>query len=242
MKAVTTFSPEGYEQYGRKCLESLIENWPSEIVVFYERKPDLVHEKLIYRDISTIPERDRFLKLSEKVPESAGYMRQSDGTIEYNFMRDSRKYCHKVFAQMAVDDDLVFWVDADTFVFKPIPEDYLRGLLVDVPYCFFGRDTYTETGFLGFNTQHRMFRLLKQQYLNCYARGVIFQLLGWHDCFAFDFARIGLAGRNLSPAGKGVDHVIAESELGQYLDHMKGARKSLGHSPEQKVKWWENAH
>lgn len=240
MKAVTTFSPAGYKEYGKRCLEGLVENWPSDIVVFYEEKPDFEHPKIIYRPLSEIPERDAFLRLSERVPEAAGYFRNDDGKLEYNFMRDSRKYCHKAFAQMAVDDDLVFWIDADTVVFKPIPEDFLRGLLDGVPYCFFGRTTYTETGFLGFNTKHDLFPLLKRQYMNCYVRGAIFGLLGWHDCFAFDYARIGLSGRNLSPNGQEFDHVIAKSELAQYLDHLKGpSRKRTGYSAEAAVRWWE---
>lgn len=239
MKAVTTFSPEGYEKYGKRCLESLIENWPSDIVVFYEEKPDLEHPKLIYRNLDDIPERKTFLKLCDKVPESTGMMRFPDGTLQYNFMRDAKRYSHKAFAQMAVEDDLVFWVDADTVVFKSIPEEYLTGLLDGVPYCHFGRTTYTETGFLGFNQTHNLYKLFKQQYLTCYLKGVIFTMLGWHDCFAFDYARIGLQGRNLSPNGKEFDHVIATSELGQYLDHLKGARKDKGHSPEATVRWWE---
>jgi len=238
MKAVTTFSPRGYRKYGKKCLESLIRNWPSEIGVFYEEKPDLEHEKLIYVPLNSIPERQEFLKLAENIPGSDGMVEREKAPTEYNFMRDALKYCHKAFCQMAVEDDHVFWIDADTVVFKEIQRDFLVSLFDGHPYCYFGRGMYTETGFLGFNQTHQLFPLLKRQYINCYTKGVLFSMLGWHDCFAFDYARIGIEGNNLSPLGKGTEHVIATSILGDYLDHLKGNRKNLGHSPEQKVQWW----
>jgi len=233
LRAVTTFSPEGYEKYGRKCLETFVKHWPIPIEVWYEEKPDFEHEKIIYRPIDGIEDRKKFLEIAKTVP-------GSDGTAQgtYNFHYDAIKFCHKVFCQLETEDDLVYWVDADTVTHKDVPKEMLEGLLKDHPYCFFGRGTFTETGFLGFNKKSHLYEFFKYQYRRVYMEKIIFRLLGWHDCFAFDFARIGIQGNNLSPLGTGTEHVIAMSFMAEYIDHLKGNRKKRGHSPESIVKWW----
>lgn len=233
MRAVTTFSPKGYEQYGRKMLESYVKHWPCPIEVWYEKKPDFEHEKIIYRDIRDIEDRLLFL-------ESARRINGSDGIIKdtYNWEFDAIKFCNKVFCQLESKDDKVFWVDADTVTHSDVPEEMLSGLLEGVSYCYFGRTTWTETGFLGFNKEHPQYKAFHHQYRKAYLDGIIFTMLQWTDCFAFDYAKIGLQGNNLSPNGQGVQHVIAESFMSEYIDHLKGARKIRGHSPESKVRWW----
>ena len=62
----------------------------------------------------------------------------------------------------------------------------------------------------------------------------IFTLPEWHDSYVFDAVRRGLPfleELNWS-AGliKGEGHPLINSEWGAYLDHLKGARKQLGHS------------
>jgi hypothetical protein len=109
-------------------------------------------------------------------------------------------------------------------------------LVRGVPFCYFGRQgkgAYTETGFVGFNTAHEKFKDFRSKYLNCFTSGRIFQQkLGWHDCIAFDLARQGINGNNLSPAGAGMSHVMLNSVITPYVDHCKGPkRKALGYSP-----------
>jgi hypothetical protein len=41
-------------------------------------------------------------------------------------------------------------------------------------------------------------------------------------------------GKNLTPEGRGVNHVWHDSPLAEYMDHLKGPkRKQLGKSPER---------
>ncbi len=214
-------------------LETYVKHWPCPIEVWYEERPDFEHEKIIYRPISSIVDRMLFLGTAKTIP-------GADGVIDdrYHYTYDAIKFCNKVFCQLETQDDLVFWVDADTVTHHDVPPEVLRGLLNGVPYCFFGRGTYTETGFIGFNKKHPEYAALHRQYRRAYMEGILFTLLGWHDCYAFDYARIGIQGNNLSPNGRGMQHVIAESFLSSYLDHLKGNRKTHGHSPESVVKWW----
>jgi hypothetical protein len=61
----------------------------------------------------------------------------------------------------------------------------------------------------------------------------VFALPEWHSAFVFDWVR-GIAQldeANLTPEGRG--HVWLQSPLARYTDHMKGARKALGYSPER---------
>jgi hypothetical protein len=150
-------------------------------------------------------------------------------------MYNAYKFSFKCFAQFDAFtwDDKVFWVDADVITDKDIPIDFLEGLVEGVPFCFLGRDTYTETGFLGFNTKHKDFPKFRKNYENQYKKKYLFRQPFYTDCHAFDAARVGIEGRNLTPWGRGVQHVFVDSVLGEYMDHLKGPRKAKGYSPER---------
>lgn len=71
-----------------------------------------------------------------------------------------------------------------------------------------------------------------------YVTGGLFDLREYHDSFVFDvlrkdFTQRGIRFSNISPElpGKGPGHPFIASELGLYMDHLKGSkRKALGHS------------
>ena len=229
MLVTTSFSPKGYEQYGRKCLESYVKHWPCKILVWYEEKPDFEHELVEYRNLLELEDLDRFLHRLESVSDSDGFV---NGRYNYNF--DARKFCRKVFAQDASFDldSEVFWLDADTVTHQYIPESFLRTLVEGVPFCYLGRArSYTETGFLGFNTQHKCFPAFRANYVTAYTKGRIFsQPRAWHDCIAFDMARGAIQGNDLNKDTpyQGLDHCWPHTVLGQYITHNKGpARKGL---------------
>ena len=229
MLAVTSFNPQK-QPYGLRCLQTLTEFFPGRIIAYVEG--DVSVEGVESRDFFSIPGVKEYLERLKRVPGSDGFC------PEYDYQFDAAKFCRKVFAQDASFDleEEVFWFDADCVVLKPIPEDFLRELVSGVPFCYLGRQgkgAYTETGFLGFNTKHPDFQSFRSKYLSHFTSGKIFsQMKGWHDCIAFDFAREGLKGRNLSPEGAGMVHVVLQSVLAPYIDHLKGPkRKALGYSP-----------
>jgi len=229
--AVTTFGPEGYELYGRKCLQTLDQYFPGRVIAYYEEKPTDAPERVELRDFFEIPNASRFLERIKSVANADG---QTPSGFDFRF--NANIYCRKVFVQDAVFDesDLVFWIDGDSVILKPIPETFFKGLLAGVPFCYLGRsgaEAYTETGFLGFNTKHPDFAKFRANYLPYFTTGRIFsQLKGWHDCIAFDHARQGIRGNNLTPAGCGFNHVLLYSCLAKYIDHLKGKRKQAGYS------------
>jgi len=224
--AVTSFHPDK-QPYGVRCLEGLAEFFPGRIVAYLEGEVSIPGVEV--KDFWAIPGINQYL---EKIKRTPG----SDGVIEgrYDYRYDASKFCRKVFAQdQAFDlDTEVFWFDADCVVFKALPAELLSGLIKGVPFAYLGRNTYTETGWLGFNTQHKKFKDFRAKYLNCFTTGRIFSLTEWHDCYAFDWARQGISGKDLTPGSKGSEHVLLKSVLSKYMDHTKGPRrKALGYSP-----------
>lgn len=178
------------------------------------------------RDWNAIPGAKLYIEKLKRVFGANGV--QMNG---YDFRFDANKFCRKVFAQEAVfdEDELVFWFDADCVFKQPIPEELLREMLKDVCVAYMGRrgnQAYTETGFVGFNTKHEDFPAFRAKYLPYFTSGRVFsQLKGWHDCIAFDQARQGLKGRNLSPDGWSFGQTVPLTVLEPYLSHLKGNLK-----------------
>lgn len=222
MLAVTSFHPEGYRAYGKDCVDTLSKFFPGRVVVYYEdEKPEGSVE---FRDFYSIKGVREYLERLKRHPGADGI-----NAGRYDFRYDASKFCRKVFAQDAVfdEDEHVFWFDADCIVKKMLPQELLTSLVANAPLAYLGRKrSYTETGWLGFNTSHAEFPRFRKNYLSYFTTGKIFsQLVGWHDCIAFDHARQGISGRNLTPNGRGCDNVIQDSPLGQYVAHLKGPRK-----------------
>ena len=228
MLAVTTFSPEGYEKYGFRCVDTLSKHFPGKIVAYVEKDIPPV-DRVEQRDYFSIPGAKEYLTRLERQPGANGW----SGEV-YDYRYDASKFCRKVFVQDAVFDEaeLVFWFDADCVIQKDIPEEFLKSLLDGSALAFMGRGkindkfAYTETGWIGFNTIHLDFQKFRDNYLSYFTTGRIFsQLKGWHDCIAFDYARQGVNGRNLSPNASGISAVIHHTVLSKYITHNKGNRK-----------------
>jgi hypothetical protein len=90
------------------------------------------------------------------------------------------------------------------------------------------------------------------RYQEFYDRDLLFAEEEWHDGFIFDvvrreFEQRGLIrSRNLTPANVTEDHPFINSELGNYMDHLKGKRKKLGRTPAEQLEvpkghaYWAN--
>jgi hypothetical protein len=225
--AVTSFHPAGWT-YAQNCLKGLAESFPGRIVAYAEEVPEF-DSRIELRDFYEIKGVNEYLEKIKRVFGANGH--QING---YDYRFDANKFCRKVFAQDAVfdEDQYVFWIDADCVFFKPIEEEFLVSLVKDVPFAYMGRGkqgsyvSYTETGFLGFNTKHKDFPAFRAKYLSYFTSGRIFQQLrGWHDCIAFDHAREGIKGNNLSPNGQGMNDVLRNTVLAPYMEHLKGRKK-----------------
>jgi len=227
---VTSFSPEGYEKYGKNFLK-FIDFWPGKIICYLEEPIDFEHEKLIKRDFFEIPFALSFITNIKEIHRSNGV---AHGKYNYNF--DVNKFCRKMFCQYEAfkEGGKVFWLDSDLEFKSAIPEQWLNDLFDGQSLVLLDRaGFYSETGFVGFDTEHKDFKEFAERYSDVLKKGIIFSLKRWHDCEAFDWAREG-KGKNLTPwwditkaKTNSIEYleVMSKSILDEYIVHHKGRRK-----------------
>lgn len=225
MIAITSFSPKGYEVYGKKFLESAADYWPTKIVAYVE-EPMQDDDQVSYKLLSEVYGLSAFLEYCNSNPVFRGCVGQG-----YNYNFDAAKFANKAFAQFDAQKytGKVFWLDADLVFKKPVTTEFLEDLFDNHTICALQRPgMYTESGFLGFDTDRGDFKTFLTEYINVYRKGKLFQLRGWHDCYALDYAieRSGVLVKNLSPDfPKNGINVMPHSVLGEYVIHNKGDRK-----------------
>jgi hypothetical protein len=187
----------------------MVKLWPGPVRVYFEGSAPPTLEGIEARPLDSV-ERTNFLK--RNIPKKPG------------FLWDAKRFCHKVFAQLDAmkGGEPFWWIDADVAIFRKPPEALLEQSDV---VTFLGRDTYTETGLVGFNPKHPEFKWFEDRYRSMYVDGGLLALDCWTDCHAFDAARAG-RGKNLTPKGKAFDNVMRESEFGAYMAHFKGPLKA----------------
>ena len=238
---ITSFTSQGYETYGREFIRTFILNWPKTIklVVYYEGaiKIDETADNIEWRTIEEVQGLSKFMDRIKKFPIMTGVLNK-----QYNINYDARM-ARKSYMQahtLNIYGGKVFWLDADAITHTQIPESFLDECLPDDKFCcYLGREPwyYTESGFLGFNANHPLAGEFISKYIAVFESGLFLTLQGWHDCFAFDFIRKFIkheeAFVNLAAhVEQGEMHPYVMSAPGKYMDHLKGQRKSKGHSQE----------
>jgi len=233
---VTSFAPKHWDVYARKMLESFSKHWPGEIIAYVDEIPDEDFPKVTYKLLRKVHGHDQFVSYCL----TAGKDRPSKGDSiftgrfhgGYSYTYDAVRFCHKVFAQFDAfkNGGKVFWIDADSVALDQITKKFLDGLFDGKCLAIFDRPGfYTETGFVGFDTEHPSFKKFLDEYIKVYQKGTLFTLEGWHDCYALDHA-IKLSGcsyTNLGKEWKKGDklEVMDDSTVGLYIKHFKGNQK-----------------
>lgn len=209
MLAITTFPPWAWDVYAKNCVERMVKFWPGPVRVYFEGSAPPALDGAELRPLD-FPERTEFL--ARDIPRRPG------------FLWDVKRFCHKVFAQLDTmkDGEPFWWIDADVAILKPVPEEML---FHESFVTFLGRDSYTETGLVGFNPKHERFHVFEKRYREMYTQLNILSLPHWTDCHAFDAAREH-QGIDMTPGGRGFDNVMEDSKFGAYMAHFKGPRKA----------------
>lgn len=233
--AITTFSPEYYEKWGRECLASLVKYWPGKIVAYYEHdRPDEFTDRVRYRNLFEQRDLTYFLKWTGMVPLINGHL--PDGGYNYNF--NANKFARKVYAitDYAREEVPFFFVGADTRCIKPVPAEFLTGLMDGYPGVFLLRrhlEKHVESDFAGYDPTDRDMRKMLRIYREAYNNGSFLELEGWNDCYVLDrlLDDTGLIKRinNLSDGVKGAGrlgiNVWPNTVLAEYMIHLKGMSK-----------------
>lgn len=251
---VTTFHPAGYAQYAQRMIQTFLETWPQDIVLHAYAEGCTVAESApnlkIYDLEQTVPELGIFKQRYGSNPRYRGEVAFGPGNGKkipgLGFKWDAIRFSHKVFAVCHAarhsGADLLFWMDADMVCHSPMSHAFLDRMVPSTAgVAFLGRrKKYTETGLYALNLTQKATRelvdLMQASYEN--AEQDLFMMPEWHDCQVFDEKRAIIQQRypnwhqvNWSEhlvIGEG--HPLVNTEWRDYLDHLKGDRKSLGRS------------
>ena len=249
--AVTTFNFKKHP-YGIEMINSFFINWPDEIqlLAFVENASSLddskVRNKILLNDYhKEIPEYEEFCKK---------FQHKEKLTDDFRF--NAFRFAYKVYAisqaLKKISSRYLIWLDADIKTHKKIPLDFFEKLVKDNSYMsYLGREnislehlTYSECGFLIFDTHHSTHKIFWKEMMNMYSGGKLFDEKEWHDSYIFDQVRKKIEKKynvlnfNISKLGlvniesKNDDHVFVTSVLGEFMDHKKGDRKNVKWSPE----------
>ncbi len=263
---VTTFHQPGYEQYGRRMIESFLKNWPQEVIlVVYAENCNVVESapNLIVRDLhQSSPELVAFKEKWKNVPKangdvSADPIRSRRKDAGKGFKWHAIRFAHKVYSifdcARKSNSDILIWMDADTVCHSPITIKNLESMIpADKDLCYLGRKgKYSECGLYSMNLRSQATQDFLKEFQNFYdeAERGIFLLEEWHDSFVFDAVRQRISNLNqLDWAAKlydlrprpgmssGEGHPLINSDWGAWLDHLKGDRKTAGRSKREDLK------
>lgn len=218
---VTSWSPSGYETYGKHWLESFKKHWPPNCGA------KVVTDEDIYADAEA---QDFFRRNAERK------MNIGPG---YNYRMDYVRFAHKVFALkealgLALDTgvDWLVWLDGDVVTTANISEDALAFWLPDdKDIVYLSRNEtwdHPECGFFGINLKTRAGRDFIREFIAGWESDEVLKLGEYHDSYVFGELvkrTPGLKIHDLCPRSTGLD-AFTPSPLGKYLDHRKGGRKA----------------
>lgn len=187
MKYVTSFSKKGYEQYGRRFLETYVQYMRHPIVVYVEDPCDFSHPLVSYRDLFGVPGCKDFLS---RMLFNIMHGKMWDGTYDYRYAVN--RFCRKHFAafdaaetESAQGGDWLVWVDADVEMGAPLPDP------VDGPFMYYlGRpEWHSCSSYVAWDLRKSCSADWWINIRNVYLSGTVFALPEWHDAFINDWVR-----------------------------------------------------
>jgi predicted O-methyltransferase YrrM len=201
IKVISSFSVDGYKLYGKEFLESYIKYWPVPIHVYLEGSkknyPNLISDaNIIYHDLFKIPGCTATLEAMGKFQAMSGII---SGKQDYRF--NIYRFARKIFAQCDAatnQDDLFFWLDADTSFHGEVTEEWLRDLFKESirgkPFMVYqGRPKWHScASFVGWDPTHEQNVPFWTKYFELITTGTFLLLPEWHDSFILDALRDGM--------------------------------------------------
>jgi len=234
---------------------------PEQITVYKaERQLDLLQDfKKQWKDVP---------KANGIPPDDIKARRPRDWHKEFKW--DAVRFANKVYAVVDAcaksQKDWVVWMDADTFVHSPWSYEKFKELLPDNKWITYvgrgkGSQTWPECGFYGLNLNDKVCIdfIRKFEWMYEDADNGIFTLEEWHDSYVFghilnkmkkEYPNVLDYSENIyvqTAKTGGGGHPLINSELGKYIDHMKGDRKVTGKSKRKDLmsirqeEYWQNA-
>lgn len=239
-RVVTTMNLAGWEQFGKRMVESFLEKWPAEclpLVLYAEGFDPPALPGLEVRRLPTWMQ--KFKADHATVPARTGHIGAG-----YDYRQDAVKFAHKVaaltdFALGLVDGECAIWLDADTFTHSHVTTAWLESLFPgDGGYiAWLDRvNSHPECGFVMFKTAHSYHRNFMEGFRTLYATGRVFDLPETHDSYVLWHLVVRKCATMKIPTpvslsgDKRWHHPFVNGPLGDCMDHMKGPRKAEGRS------------
>lgn len=257
---VTTFHQEGLDLYAQRFLDSFAERVDKKIkmIVYSEDcspvnpDPDQI---TILESSTALPKLTAFKERWKDIPKANGvcpFPEKRPRDYHKGFKWDAVRFANKVYAVFDAcnrSQGWCVWMDADMYVHSEWTHKQFAKLLPDNAWItYVGRGkaaaTWPECGFYGMNLNHPVCHSFLEEFERMYedADNGIFTLPEWHDSYVFghilnnmkrDFPTVkdyteGTVLQTAKTGGGG--HPLINTELGAYIDHLKGDRKRLGKS------------
>lgn len=243
---MTSCSLAGWKEHGARCLDTLHRFWPAEVEVHIVSEDKLPVSAALMKQrhitvwdlLEVSPQAREFYKRHENNKRVRGI----GHGLPYCFRHDAYKFSKKVFAVKVVADSLIgsqrggrlIWLDADTVTFLSPPMELLQRM---PPHgsalaCLDRGKYHSECGWIAYDLSHPMAHRFITEFANLFAADAFLPLPEWHDSWVFDWLRKQMKVPAHHIPHKSVSHPFVHSELGLYMDHLKGRRKQMGASPE----------
>lgn len=246
---VTTFNKTGMDLYGQHMIDSFIQSWPADVMlyVYAEKCIPNTHgqSNVTVMDADVVlSDLQKFKTKWKNDPKANGVcpwpeLRPRDS--HKGFKWDAVRFSNKVYSIFHCADicntDVLIWMDADTICHSKIDNAMINSIISETAdICYLGRENkWPECGLYSINLKsqkaHEFLKEFKLVYDN--AETGIFKMEEWHDSYVFAEIIKRVEPRKLNWSYgiiKGEGHPLINSVWGAYLDHLKGDRKQLGHS------------
>ncbi|MGI4778694.1 MAG: hypothetical protein ACRYGA_11355 [Janthinobacterium lividum] len=255
---VTTCHAAGYRDYGQVMVDTFLAHWPAEVplLLYHEGfDPPSAPGRIESRDlVAASPALTDFKTRHAGNPRAHGKVqprrRLRIGPLSLPlplagrkapYRWDAVRFAHKSYAifdaARRTDADALIWIDADTRFFADVDMAELAALApADTAVSCLRRPNHSECGFVVYNLRHPETRRLLDEFEAMYSQDLLFAEREFHDSFLFDIVRGRAEARGARThdiaegAGARASHVLINSRLGRFMDHMKGDRKSEGKS------------
>lgn len=255
---VSTCHAAGYETYGREMVDTFLEHWPSDVplMLYHEGfEPPAAPGRIEPHDLmATCPGLVSFKARHAGNPKAHGQWRPwarlrlgplhvplPVRTRKGRFRWDAVRFAHKTYAifdaARRTQADALIWIDADTRFFAKVALDELDALAPthSAASCL-RRRNYSECGFVVYNLRHPETARILAEFEAMYSQDLFLAEHEFHDSYLFDVVcrRAEARGAYIHDIAEGIgwrtSHVLINSRLGCFMDHMKGDRKAKGTS------------